>query len=250
MISYVSSTFISPTSTGSQEEKNVKKKSSEGSNLVDASVIVGTILVVPVIVAEVFQILKESFSSKHKDSCHDLGERVKTRFGEKVHQLFERIEGCMEKQVISKFAGADERETKLMKDIAEQFELTHDDLKEIAKGAHVRLDDNGQLYEIWKKTLGASPRHSSHPADATQYGMQGKFLKEFLFSRVTENGKTYTWFQCEKNPTRLGFLIRHMIDFAKYRHSGLNQGPYGQSSHTDKNPLILKRKSQGSPPVA
>ena len=238
MISSLNST---PISYPKQPKEPLQKKS-KPSTYVNVSLIVGTLLLLPLVVTELFQILKEGFKSSRLESLTELESRVSSKFGAQLQNLLGRVQNCCKKQMIPGLAEANDSEVKMLQDLAEQFDITEEQFVEIGRGAHVRLDDNGKAYEDWKKSTQASARHSSHPADSTQYGLQGKFVKEFLFSRVTENGKTYSWFQFEKNPTRFGYLIRHMVDFMKYKQSGLNQGPYGQSVYTDKNPLVLKHK--------
>lgn len=141
---------------------------------------------------------------------------------------------------------------------------------ELMAGGHVRMEDGGDLYKQWTGFLKDNPslsaRSSSHygGVDATQYGFRGSLFKEGLFGLTADPGKKTaaggdggTWMQLEGSPTdvnvsdpstfgnllnpkSLGDTAAHMRDFVRYKASGQNQGPWGQSDHTEKNlPLVL-----------
>ena len=116
-------------------------------------------------------------------------------------------------------------------------------LYEILKGAHVRIEDNGLLYEKWRSLENSRERISSHPAmkGSKQYGVMGSLFSEILFGVVEENGKICTFFQLEKTPWAPGFKNRvyHTVDAIQYLLWGKNIGPFGHSIHTDKTPLRL-----------
>lgn len=113
--------------------------------------------------------------------------------------------------------------------------------QEILKGAHVRVPDDGDLYEQLRKNPKAIPRRSSHPSVGQQYAIRGNFLSEHLFGQVDVEQQRYSWFQLENHPMSFGHAIRHMLDYLKYKATGKQQGPHGSSIHTDKNPIILNQ---------
>lgn len=198
------------------------------------------------VIVELFMILKESISNliwrpDPLEITQDVEQKFAPSFVNKVKtfasddylRYFKRLSICME----------DEKE--ILSTLESRFEMSHDDLQEVFMGAHIRLDDGGELYKEWvAKIEQKNARMSSHPADNIQYGVRGPLVKELLFSRTTEDGKTYTWLQLENNPVTVGSVIRHFLDYIKYKWSGRNQGPDGTSVATHHNPLILKLKSE------
>lgn len=151
-------------------------------------------------------------------------------------------------RLFKRLAVCKEDETEIISYLEKNYEITPDQLKEILMGAHVRLDDNGKAYKEWvRKVASKQSRISSHPSDKTQYGIRGSLIKELLFSRTTgSDGKAYTWFQLENHPVSFGHIVRHMIDYVKYKITNKNQGPYGSSEATHHTPIILKQKFQAT----
>ena len=138
-----------------------------------------------------------------------------------------------------------EEEQEILNNLDRKFDLTTEQLESILMGAHVRLEDDGEQYHEWVEKIPngtKNARISSHPSDATQYGIRGPVVKELLFSKVTENGKVYTWFQLENHPVSFGHILRHTLDYFKYKISGRQQGPYGSSEATHHNPIIIGLK--------
>ena len=135
-------------------------------------------------------------------------------------------------QILS-FLGTDENKTKKKSEV----------LLEILRGAHVRIDDQGKLYNRWSK-LQNHERISSHECikGKKQYGITGSWVHEFLFGCVKENGKTKTFFQLENTPWAEGLKNRagHSVDAMKYVLTRENIGPYGSSAHTDKKPIRFR----------
>jgi hypothetical protein len=114
---------------------------------------------------------------------------------------------------------------------------------EILKGAHIRIEGD-ELYQAWSKLPDTRARISSHPSvsGSVQIGVASPFSHEILFGIVSEGGKTYTFIQLENTPwaTGLSNRVNHTLDAIEYIVSRCNVGPYGVSSHTDKNPIIIK----------
>jgi len=126
-----------------------------------------------------------------------------------------------------------------------RFDLDHNFLEEALKGAHIRFDDDGSLYDYLARehTKEIRERRSSHSSCEKQYSFSGFVVKEVLFGvhEEAESGKKMTWVQFEKNNTKtwVNFIL-HMLDYVAYKLTGNNIGPYGSSSHTDSNPLVIK----------
>ena len=66
----------------------------------------------------------------------------------------------------------------------------------------------------------------------------------------TIEGKKFTWFQLENAPVSLkgspwkiiANFFTHMLDWVRYKRTGMNQGPYGASAYTEKStPLYLRK---------
>ena len=124
------------------------------------------------------------------------------------------------------------------------------------------LVDDPQLYEDWRFTEVSHPRISSHPRDIdkTKYpdiGMRGAVVREKLHGRTAHG----TWVQLEKTPAAFGARklpgpddIRHLIDYAVYRVTRSNVGPWGLSGLTERHPMYLSpavaTSASLSPPVA
>lgn len=119
------------------------------------------------------------------------------------------------------------------------FQDARPNVVEVMSGAHVWIMDQGDSYRAWKQLRSKDDRPSSHPSDDTQYSVDGPFCHSILFSKFGN----HTWVQLENNPfSRFPlFLLSHGMDFLAYKISGNNQGPYGSSQFTDKNPLRVAR---------
>lgn len=120
-------------------------------------------------------------------------------------------------------------------------------LTEIVNGAYVSFEDEGQIYEDLKEHLESKEkRYSSHQSDHfDQYSIQGKLVREMLFSKkiiTLPDGskKQVSWFQCERYQVKTGEFFCHMGTWFLYKMRGKNQGPLGESIHTEnRNPLVL-----------
>ena len=145
-------------------------------------------------------------------------------------------------RLFKRLAITEGEEKQIISYLEDNFEMTPEQLKEILMGAHVRLEDDGHAYEEWAKLSSIQQRLSSHASNKAQFGVRGALIKELLFSQSTESGTSFTWFQLENHPVSFGHIIRHMLDYVKYKLSNQNQGPYGCSDATDSAPIILKKK--------
>jgi len=108
-------------------------------------------------------------------------------------------------------------------------------LSEIFRGAHVVIYDARENYLQWHNLKSASERPSSHYSYDEQYEVAGPLCHTILFGTIGG----HTWLQME-NHSYDASMIKHGIDYVKYKKSGRNQGPYGSSAYTDKNPLWIK----------
>ncbi len=212
-----------------------------------ALIAVGAIAVtvmVAIIAVELFHLIRDLASDYFdKSTIEDLKKRAKAHLPEKLAHLVDIADdmgASSPKSLLKRLEMTHEDEKKFLLYIIENFDVNENDLKEILKGAHVRLDDGGESYTKWEAELNRkNERISSHPSDGKQYGMQGALIKELLFSKIEDN----TWFQLENHPTSLGHVIRHGIDYVRYKIYSANQGPWGESYFKDSNPLVLgKRK--------
>lgn len=135
--------------------------------------------------------------------------------------------------------------------------MDRDQLRELWKGAHIRISDGGELYKKWSELNSARSRISSHPhvPGSKQYGIQGPLTHEILFGICeNEKGEIETWIQLENTPLHapnqnlfetIITIAMHTLDFFCYILKGKNIGPYGSSIHTDGNPLRLPKVSIG-----
>lgn len=202
------------------------------SSIYVSSVFVGEALVFS------WESLRELFSWKtHKQlesAIHQKG------LGNWLNQI-KKIDGLNKRLVIKRLSHCPKNscEMKILKHL-ETLSLSRIELKEMLQGAHIHIYDNGKAFEEWSKLLSKKNRISSHPSTSQQFSIQGKFLREMLFSaHIDFKGNRYTWFQLEKNPANIGYTLRHLIDFVKYKISSANQGPFGRSFFTHHKPLLL-----------
>jgi len=108
---------------------------------------------------------------------------------------------------------------------------------EIFRGAHVRIGDKGARYDDWKTLPTADTRHSSHQSNGDQFHVDGPLSHTILFGKFSG----WTWLQLEGHPIQdVVSFFGHMIDYVRYKRSGNNQGPYGESPHAEHHdPLII-----------
>jgi hypothetical protein len=115
---------------------------------------------------------------------------------------------------------------------------------DIMSGAHIIIMDKGECYRTWKQLDSVDDRRSSHKSDDTQYQVEGPLCHGILFSKFGG----YTWLQLENTAWHWYASLNHGIDYAVYKKTGLNQGPYGMSKFNDKNPLRLAQWCPYGPP--
>jgi hypothetical protein len=114
------------------------------------------------------------------------------------------------------------------------------DFIEFLKGGHVVLPQSN-LYDTWAVENGVTDRISSHyggqAADGTsQHGHYGELFKEMLFGK---NADGTTWVQLEAHAA--SDWKGHSIDYIEYQLDDNNQGPWGESSHTDQDPIVIRQ---------
>jgi hypothetical protein len=156
--------------------------------------------------------------------------------------LVKQIPSLNQRNILWRLSKCKAHEVPILNRLTSCFIFSADQLKELLMGAHIWLKDEGRSCTEWSKLPGIKKRISSHRSDGQQYGVRGTLIKELLFTSLTEKGIKYTSLQFENNPTSFGFILRHTIDYFKYKISSLNQGPYGSSSITDRKPLIIEPK--------
>ena len=123
--------------------------------------------------------------------------------------------------------------------------VTTEILEEMLKGAYLRFEDNGELYNKLVHLFHANlqKRRSSHDSCAQQYSFSGPIVKEILFGVSKENGLKTTWIQFERHDTNtpVNFVL-HLGDYFLYKWTGKNIGPYGSSNYTESNPLKVSSR--------
>lgn len=173
-----------------------------------------------------------------------LKQRIYHRFPQEtdLHNAIERIGAVKNKRLLNSFLQENECGRIILRDLLNNFFITDRDLIHILCGGQGLLDDNGETADNWNVNLERKRnRLSSHRSDGDQHAVITKIFSEFLWMKVTHDGKTYTKFQAERRPADHGYYIRHLYDFFFYWATGLNQGPWGQSRYTESRPMILHR---------
>lgn len=184
-------------------------------------------------------------------------EAVLEALGEKTHplllsRLHELDHPLMEEILYQLFEASDE-EMKLINALFDHFDIRTGQLREILNGAHVILLDHGEFYHLWKSEYPNTPRSSSHFSFQPQFSIKGSVVSEMLVGTRPlpltlqffdpEKGP-HTWFQLERSEiTGFSSFLAHMKDYFWYIWSGKQQGPFGSSPYTDKEPMILFRNS-------
>ena len=108
--------------------------------------------------------------------------------------------------------------------------LSPKEVEYIQNGAYVILKDNGALYHRFRSE-GVSRIWCEHASQLSVYDIQGPV------GNVLVGINTHTWLQWEHSKC---CSLSHACDWTRFICSGLNQGPYGQSTYTDKSPLIIE----------
>lgn len=116
----------------------------------------------------------------------------------------------------------------------------HGHLQDIMQGAHICLEDNGALFQIWSAHPNVYKRPSSHEGLELALG-------HCLFGRIqrtAQNGEEqwHTCFQFENFPLwgSITNVFGHCLDYLRYKFSGLQQGPVpGGSPNIDRCALVF-----------
>jgi hypothetical protein len=213
--------------------------------LITAGVIAVTAMVA-IIAVELFYFAKECVAEwRDCRTVDELKNRVKSHLpgllATHLIDLVDKIQEISPKTLLRRMELTHDDEKKFLLYVIENYEVSAEELKEILNGAHVRLEDGGTAYNKWVVELNLkNERISSHPSNDKQYGLQGHFIRELLFSKMDNS----SWFQLECNPTSIGHVLRHGWNYCCYRFRNMNQGPYGESHFKDCNPKVLiKRKA-------
>jgi hypothetical protein len=188
----------------------------------------------------------KKIQAKQAINLQEAENALRQQFSEEFLARFKELSRPDYAQVMRKLHLTDVQEVELIKGIIKNYQPTPEQISEIFSGAHVRIRDNGMAYAQWLAFQKKQTRISSHPSETTQYSLQGQVVSEMLFGTVKEVNEFgeelfYSWFQLERHPFNKNpfNVVAHGIDYLKYKITGKNQGPYGSSIYTDKNPIIL-----------
>jgi hypothetical protein len=149
-------------------------------------------------------------------------------------------------------------DTKILNWLSES--LSPGEFNQVLGGGQVRVPYDESVFNGLRK-LGAEERASSHYSGTLfvsgfslvvgeQYGTTGSFLPTVLFGKIIDRaGKYFMYFQPEKsafNPKTTSSKEKksHTKDALKYARTGVQQGPHGESSHTDGDPITGSGKYQ------
>ena len=126
-------------------------------------------------------------------------------------------------------------------------------IEHVFKGGHVIVNnDGGAIKKLLEDSRLGNHRFSSHhnlykKCGNMDIGMQAyKIFNEGLFGNSTAHGDG-TWFQMEGTSTTgrtlfeaiYNTLVHLLVDFVTYVVTGKNVGQYGNSEHTDRNPIVV-----------
>lgn len=117
--------------------------------------------------------------------------------------------------------------------LSRERDLNSDIIDEICRGAHVIVKDSGALYSEWH-AKGKERIWSEHHSSRSVFDVQATTGNVLI--GTTEDG--HTWLQWERSAN---CTCVHCRDWFRYFYSGKNQGPEGESLHTELSPLILAR---------
>jgi hypothetical protein len=184
-------------------------------------------------------------SSLFCNQIHLLPENEGTELKSQLLSFLEDVDlifkNRVENQIIELHVGTDE--AVVLFDVMQLIAHRPSALRDILKGAHVRLQDNGYLFSKWEVLPEARKRISSHLSvvGVDQYGIAGPITHEILFGIVEVDGELMTFFQLENTPWSAGWRNRlgHVWDAIMYKLKNLNVGPYGNSYYLDSSPLII-----------
>ena len=133
-------------------------------------------------------------------------------------------------------------------------------LIDFIKGAHIKLNDSGELYDKIQRLLLVYKSFSSHASMSQQF--RGNIIiGDDIIHIVVGEDEQGTWLQSEGSPNPPGIdipemivniltnpynnladFIRHGSDFIAYKFlikPQKNIGPFGSSHHNDDNPIFI-----------
>ena len=149
-------------------------------------------------------------------------------------------------------------------DLLTETNFDYNIFKKILKGAYIIINDSGFFYKKWilyhKKKLEKLKKelisfNSSHKSCSYQYRLGNGIIYDtnndvtnnydLLIGTINNNSnkKPNTWFQLEKSRLDSFYnTIEHIYDYITYMINNRNIGPFGESAHTEENPIILTPK--------
>jgi hypothetical protein len=138
--------------------------------------------------------------------------------------------------------------------------VTYQQFLEMCHGGQVRIPFDELVFKELTTTFKAEQRRSSHytggiiPTTMRQvpdnhYGIDGQFIPTLLFGEIQDSvGKRYIYLQFEANSYNpsagIWEKIRHVFDAGRYAHTQKNQGPYGVSAYTDRQPMGAEKNEE------
>jgi hypothetical protein len=152
-------------------------------------------------------------------------------------------------------------------DLLTETNFNYNIFKKILKGAYIIINDNGLFYKKWvlyhklnllKQKKELISFNSSHKSCSDQYRL-GKGIIYDINDDITNNydlligtiskdtncKKLNTWFQLEKSRLDTFFnTLEHVYNYFTYLINNRNIGPFGESAHTEENPIILTLKGE------
>lgn len=129
--------------------------------------------------------------------------------------------------------------------------LTPDGITHFIKGAHIVLQDNGELFKHLKEQVGLDELRSRPSLHYNILSKQYAFsieevnIPEVLFGETVIDGLKVSWIQAERRACK-GIIQNywHAVDALIYLFCAkkINIGPFGFSKFTSSNPLFIKPK--------
>lgn len=118
----------------------------------------------------------------------------------------------------------------LLVELQDNVLLSESTQEDIKRGGFVILLDNGRFYHSHHGTTRCFSEHASVMPVYDIVATSGTVLVG-----VTIRG--HTWLQWERSTC---MTPQHICDWCRYWWFGKNQGPFGESEHTESNPIRLK----------
>jgi len=119
----------------------------------------------------------------------------------------------------------------LVQVLSRRYSLFEDTVREIRNGAMVILSDNGHFYDSHQ---GLARCWSEHSSTAPVYDIEAQSVGTILVGLCVDGS---SWVQWERS---ICCSYRHLRDWWWYKWTGKNQGPFGESSRTESNPIRLQ----------